>query len=385
MRESQGTPCHSTVLPLTRSSLDSSVTTILLPAYLSYKALRTNDPAQTHPWLIYFTILSLTLLFESWTLFIIGWIPFYSWFRLIFLLYLVLPQTQGAKVLYLDYLEPYIVHHETQIDQFIGEVHAKLQQMGLGYLNTIIEYARDKILGQKSPQPHEPASTGGGGYASYAQDLLSRFAMPGARTNTPTQPGTTSAGVYSMVSNLAGAAFSGTTSHPRSASAEAASIPRSLFQDIPGTSTAEKSDFISAQRERLSSLLRALDSEQHNLDLAYGSAPTSHRPSSSGTGGLKTKSRSEQSFENVDYDEVARTPGSSTPPRGSEGRRTTSGGWIPAGVTGWFGGSPGNDTDPTERGRDPDSGSRASKGWSAARDITDEISRGVSSGVDPGR
>jgi hypothetical protein len=388
----------------------SSITTILLPAYLSYKALRTNDPAQTHPWLIYFTILALTLLFESWTLFIIGWIPFYSWLRLIFLLYLVLPQTQGAKILYLDYLEPYIVHHETQIDQFIAETHDKLQKMGLGYLNIAIEWARDRILGQKSPQPQsaqQAAAAGAGNYASYATDLLSRFAMPGARTNTPTQPGTTSGSVYNTLSSIAGAAFATSTAQ-RSAATEAASIniPPSLFsfENIPGQSTAEKSTFISTQRDKLQGLLKMLDKEQQNLDLAYGSDPRgerpsgahSKRPSSSGSGlsvggGLKTKSRSEQSFENVEYDEAEeRQP---YPPQsdGRDPRRTTSGGWMSSGVTGWFAGgnAPGGGDgqhDRSERDRKRDSSDTlmdtASRGWSAARDITDEISRGMSSGFD---
>ncbi|KIW18727.1 hypothetical protein PV08_03016 [Exophiala spinifera] len=376
--------------------LISSVTTFLLPAYLSYKALRTNDPAQTHPWLIYFTILNLTLLFESWTIFIIGWIPFYSWFRLFFLLYLVLPQTQGAKILYLDYLEPYIVGHETRIDQFIGEAHERLQQLGLGYLSVLIEFIRDKVLGQKSPQgDHVPLQQGGGaaaagyaGYASYAQDLLSRFAMPGARASQPNPPGTSSASVYSMMSTFAGAAFAaGSASSPRSAAQEAASIPGSLFDDIPGSSSAEKQTFVSAQRERLSNMLKALDKEQQSLDLAYGQRPPS-------SGGLKTKSRSEVSFENVDYDEV--TPQQHTPPRPvTEGRRSTSGNWLPAGVGGWFGGGGGGGggggdatSSPSDNhghgGHDERSERErmTSRGWSAARDITEEITRGMSSGVD---
>ncbi|EXJ92193.1 hypothetical protein A1O3_00743 [Capronia epimyces CBS 606.96] len=365
------------------ADLIASGTTILLPAYLSYKALRTNDPAQTHPWLIYFTILSLTLLFESWTLFIIGWLPFYSWIRLIFLLYLVLPQTQGAKILYLDYLEPYIVHHETRIDQFIGEAHERLQQLGLGYVNVVIEFLREKVLGQKSPQSQEAQQVG---YASYAQDLLSRFTMPGARTNTPTQPGTTSAGVYSIVSHLASSTFAASTS--RSAASEAATVPPSLFHDIPGSSSAEKSRYISSQRERLASLLKALDKEQQTIDLAYGSA-AGQQSSSAGSGGLKAKSKSEQSFENVDYEDAAHTTSSSSasssPPKSAaEGRRTTSGNWIPTGVAGWFGGNGSGGEDRTEKAKD-DLAQRVSQGWSAARDITEEVTRGTSSGVDTGR
>ncbi|KAK5044749.1 hypothetical protein LTR84_010523 [Exophiala bonariae] len=366
----------------------SSITTILLPAYLSYKALRTNDPAQIHPWLIYFTILSLVLLAESWTYFILGWIPFYSWFRLMFMLYLVLPQTQGAKILYLDYLEPYIVGHETRIDQFIGQAHDRLQQLGLGYVNLIVEYLREKVLGQKSPQPQQPQNAN---YASYAQDLLSRFSMPGARTSTPTQPGITSAGVYGLVSTFAGAAFSSSqttlTSSSRSAAAEASSIPNSLARDIPGGSSAEKSTYISSQRDRLTSLLRALDAEQQNLDLAYGTAPGQR--AASGSGGLRAKSHSEQSFENVDYDDATHTPATSssygsTPPRPvTDTRRSTSGNWVPSGVSGWFGGD--GQAGPHERDDDHNDRNRNSKTWQMARDMTEDIARGMSSGVDPRR
>jgi len=271
--------------------------------------------------------------------------------------------------------------------------------MGLGYMNILIEFLRDKILGQKSPQPeqsHAQSNAGAGtaSYASYASDLLSRFAMPGARTNEPNPRGTTSANVYSMVSNLAGAAFAGSAA-PRSATHEASSIPGSLVDTIPGSTSSEKANYISAQRERLSTLLKALDREQQSLDMAYGSAPTYNRPpsSSSGASGLKTKSRSEVSFENVDYDEATErvhTPGSTPPKLATESpqaRRTTSGNWLPAGMGGWFGG--GNTSsakDRTETGRDTDEqSSTASKGWSAARDITEEMARGMSSGVDTDR
>jgi len=219
--------------------------------------------------------------------------------------------------------------------------------------------------------------------------------MPGARTNTPNPPGTTSAGVYGMVSNLAGAAFASPTTS-RSAATEAASIPGSLFEDIPGGSSAEKGTYITVQRERLANMLRALDNEQQTLDLAYGSSPAqSKRPLSSGSGaagggGLKTKSKSEQSFENVDYDDARHTPGSTPPKLATEGRRTTSGNWIPAGVSGWFGGAAaagtsGGVNDRVERNReDSSAAATVSKGWSAARDITEEMARGTSSGVDTG-
>ncbi len=46
---------------------------MLFPIFASYKALRTSDPAQLTPWLMYWVVLSSVLLVESWTVFILGW------------------------------------------------------------------------------------------------------------------------------------------------------------------------------------------------------------------------------------------------------------------------------------------------------------------------
>jgi hypothetical protein len=56
-----------------RSSYFSSVITILFPVFASYKALRSSDPSQLAPWLMYWVVLSGILLVESWTIFILGW------------------------------------------------------------------------------------------------------------------------------------------------------------------------------------------------------------------------------------------------------------------------------------------------------------------------
>lgn len=61
------------ILTSTKSAFDSSIITILLPVFASYKALRSADPSQLAPWLMYWVVLSAVLLAESWTVFIIGW------------------------------------------------------------------------------------------------------------------------------------------------------------------------------------------------------------------------------------------------------------------------------------------------------------------------
>jgi hypothetical protein len=326
----------------------SSVTCILLPAYISYKALRSRDPAQSHPWLIYFTILSLVQLLDAYTLFITNWIPFFGVFRLFFMLYLVLPQTQGAKIIYLDYLEPYIVHHENQIDEFITTVHQKLQTVGFGYITMLIEIVREKILRQQSPQP--PPQERGADYKSYANDFLSQFLMPQARPSANQPVG----GIYGAISGFAASMGGGAQAgHARGlAEHEAASVPDSLLSDNMGNvqDPAQKQQFISSQRERLTGILKALEAEQQNIDLAYGSS------------GAMSKSKSDASFVNVGHDDFQ-----APPPVTSSSRQTSGSGWGQAAqaAAGWLGG----DGDKK--------GGKESSGWSAARDITAAISSGL--------
>jgi receptor expression-enhancing protein 1/2/3/4 len=51
----------------------SSVASFLFPIFASYKALKTNDPAELTPWLMYWVVFSCCLLVESWVSFILTW------------------------------------------------------------------------------------------------------------------------------------------------------------------------------------------------------------------------------------------------------------------------------------------------------------------------
>lgn len=51
----------------------SSALSILFPIFASYKALRSGSPLELAPWLMYWVVVSVILLVESWTYFIIGW------------------------------------------------------------------------------------------------------------------------------------------------------------------------------------------------------------------------------------------------------------------------------------------------------------------------
>lgn len=61
-----------------------SIASFLLPIFASYKALKTSDPAQLTPWLMYWVVFACALLVESWTEWILTWyvFPFLSFIPL---------------------------------------------------------------------------------------------------------------------------------------------------------------------------------------------------------------------------------------------------------------------------------------------------------------
>ncbi|CAP99207.1 Pc22g19190 [Penicillium rubens Wisconsin 54-1255] len=316
----------------------SSVITILFPVFASYKALRSSDPSQLAPWLMYWVVLSVILLVESWTVFIIGWFPFYSWIRLGFMAYLVLPQTQGARTLYQDYVDPFLTHHEREIEEMIGNTHERAKALGLQYFYQAIDLIREKVLGLPPQRPTTPPQPGA---ASYAQSLLSRFNIPtagapGASANTNDW--------YSVLSTAVGSVTSGKSREARDQ--ELSASGNLLQRQMQSMSGAEKAHFISSQRELLDHLRSTLTQEEQSSprggleadDLAYG-VPL-------------RKNRSENSFEVVDDEDLGRRP-----------ERKTSGGWA----SGWFG----NERD-----------SSGSSGTDFAARAVDEIARSRATGYD---
>jgi len=54
-------------------SPNSSAASFLFPLFASYKALKTGDPSQLTPWLMYWVVLACVLLVESWTEWFLVW------------------------------------------------------------------------------------------------------------------------------------------------------------------------------------------------------------------------------------------------------------------------------------------------------------------------
>lgn len=338
---------------------------------------------------MYWVVLACALLVESWTDWILVWIPFYHYFRLFFLLYLVLPQTQGARVLYQTHLHPWLARHEARIDEFIGSAHARLRSAGIHYLKQAIAYLRQALGLPVAPETAAAQSApppSGAAAQSYTQALLARFTLPSARwpggatgsgaapaTTDPSAPSSGGADFYSLLATAVGAlgtatgaaggvaagaaasAFSrGMAGFGSAGGNEALSLSASGTLIPPHIDEAERASFLATQRDRLRTLLSALEREAAQLeddedkDETLSKTTPLSRPLSSASG--LSKSRSEADFEKIDAESGAeedkplrqrRRHGGASAGDGSHpgaGSRSASGSWMP---WGWGGGSGG--------------------------------------------
>jgi receptor expression-enhancing protein 1/2/3/4 len=251
-------------------------------------------------------------------------IPFYSYIRLLFFLYLILPQTQGSRVIYESYVHPYLEDNESQIEEFIASAHDRLKAAGIAYLKRAIDLLKQNLFGIQPDEAAQPPSPVAG--QTYTQSLLARFSMPGARWTGGAAAGA-GADFFSLLASAVGAAASAGSGQGQTAQGDGLAASGTL---IPNTlrDPTEKMTFIAAQRERLNIILGALDREARTIEReetlrreqSYHTQPRSsgrvvgvvdgamddERPPSglSMLSGL-SKSRSEADFEKIDAESGA--------------------------------------------------------------------------------
>ncbi|KAI5815220.1 TB2/DP1, HVA22 family-domain-containing protein, partial [Pyronema omphalodes] len=228
-----------------------SVATFAFPVFASYKALKSNDPSQLTPWVIYWVVMSCVFFVESWIGWAISWFPFYQDARAIFMLWLVLPQTQGATKLYFEYIHPQLSEHEQQIEEFIAKSHEQAKAAGAEYIQRLIESAKAAIFGGlvNDGRPMTPVPTDAAGYA---QHLFNRWKVPQIG-NAPQL----ASDLYSFMSTALNQPPQGQGNEKQHAT--------NLIPPHVKTQQ-EKQRFIELQRERLKTVMAALESEMEGLE-----------------------------------------------------------------------------------------------------------------------
>ncbi|KAF8535836.1 TB2/DP1, HVA22 family-domain-containing protein [Trichophaea hybrida] len=282
-----------------------SIATFAFPIFASYKALKANDPAQLTPWLMYWVVLACTLCVESWVGWAVSWIPFYQDIRACFMLWLVLPQTQGATKLYFEYVHPTLNKHESEIEEFIARTHDQAKAAGAEYVQRLIEMAKQALFGAL-PQ---------------AASVAERPSTP-ARTTPQVPPLTPYA--PQMATDFYNFLSTALQQQPGGGPITGGLIPAHV------KSPADKARFIELQRQRLKTVMAALESEMESIQGgAMGDAMSDTAAASadedSGTGGLfKSYSQGHLSTYEGDFDHVSMADATAAAPAPA----TTGGMWF---------------------------------------------------------
>jgi len=94
----------------------------LYPAYASIKAIETKEKDDDTKWLTYWVVYSVFSLLEFFADIFFFWIPFYWFFKCVFLVYCFAPvPNNGSVTIYYKILRPYVLKYESKIDSGLNK------------------------------------------------------------------------------------------------------------------------------------------------------------------------------------------------------------------------------------------------------------------------
>ncbi|EJD03685.1 uncharacterized protein FOMMEDRAFT_167026 [Fomitiporia mediterranea MF3/22] len=155
------------------SRLISSWFAFALPLFRSFQALQRRPLSETDIERLtkYWIVVGALLAFEYSVEAFISWFPFYWELKLLFLLFISLPQVQGSTYIYDTWLSPYLSRNELYLDRQIDSASENF----LGFFQAQVQVILDKIMGRTS------AGTPGAGPNGATGMQAPSFVADGAR------------------------------------------------------------------------------------------------------------------------------------------------------------------------------------------------------------
>ncbi|KAL3814155.1 hypothetical protein ACJIZ3_015423 [Penstemon smallii] len=118
---------------------------IVLPVYSTFKAIEANDQDEQQKWLLYWAAYGSFSVAEVFTDKFLHWFPLYYHMKFAFLVWLQLPTVDGAKQLYMNHLRPFLLRHQSRLDQIMGFFHGEMVKFVSNH-ETEIQIARSLLL-----------------------------------------------------------------------------------------------------------------------------------------------------------------------------------------------------------------------------------------------
>ena len=123
----------------------STLTGVLYPMYMSLKAIETKEEDDDKQWCTYWVVFFLFVLFELYFAYLLEFIPFYFLIKLIFLVWLFFPSTQGAVFVYDSFLSKIYSKYEKDLDKIVDTVGESVAR-GYNDAKTSIKDNKGKLI-----------------------------------------------------------------------------------------------------------------------------------------------------------------------------------------------------------------------------------------------
>jgi len=99
----------------------------IIPAYYSLDALFSATKADDTQWLTYWVVFAFLTVFES-AVNAVYWFPFYFTFKFILVLWLALPQTSGAQIVFRSFIQPVFSRYFSAAGSTAANLRSKADQ-----------------------------------------------------------------------------------------------------------------------------------------------------------------------------------------------------------------------------------------------------------------
>ncbi|KAK6635712.1 hypothetical protein RUM44_000966 [Polyplax serrata] len=104
-------------------------------------------PAKAVKWMMYWIVFALFTCFETFTdLFLSFWFPFYYELKIITVIYLLSPATNGSSILYRKFVHPVLAKREQEIDDYIAKAKEQGYHTMLNLGSKGVTYATSLLM-----------------------------------------------------------------------------------------------------------------------------------------------------------------------------------------------------------------------------------------------
>ncbi|TKY67538.1 HVA22 protein k [Spatholobus suberectus] len=118
---------------------------LALPVYSTFKAIENNDPYEQQRWLLYWAAYGSFSAAEMFAEKLLSWIPLYYHVKFAFLLWLQLPNINGARQLYSSHLRPFLLKHQARMDLIVEFVYGEMSKIISRY-QPELQFARTLVV-----------------------------------------------------------------------------------------------------------------------------------------------------------------------------------------------------------------------------------------------